>query len=155
MRARGAKEEENKTCLVFKEPKTEKSRRSVSIPGVCLDALKRHKAHQAEEKLLLGPGYQDNGLVLAQADGKLIDPRLMNLYFTQALKRSGLPAIRLHDARHTFATWMLEQGTNPKVVSEMPVYSNIGTILDLYSHVSLDFQRQETAKLNAALTGAR
>jgi integrase len=69
---RGAKGEEKKTCLVFKEPKTEKSRRSVSIPGVCLDALKRHKAHQAEEKLLLGPDYQDNGLVFAQADGKLI-----------------------------------------------------------------------------------
>ena len=122
---------------------------------VCLAALKRHKAQQAEEKLLLGPGYQDHGLVFAQADGTPIDPRLMNLYFTQALKRGGLPAIRLHDARHTFATWMLEQGTQPKVVSEMLGYSKISTTLDVYSHVSLELQQQDTAKLNAALTGGR
>jgi len=50
---------------------------------------------------------------------------------------------------------MLEQGTQPKVVSEMLVYSNISTTLDVYSHVSLELQKQATAKLNAALTGGR
>lgn len=101
---RDAKGERRKTRLNFQEPKTEKSRRSVPIPEACLTAFKRHKAHQAEEKLLLGPGYQDHGLVFAQADGTPVDPQGMNLYFTQALKRAGLPAIRLHDARHTYAT---------------------------------------------------
>jgi len=79
----------------------------------------------------------------------------MNLYFTQALKRAGLPAVRLHDTRHTFATWMLEQGTQTKVVSEMLGHSKISTTLDVYSHVSLELQQQATAKLNAALTGGR
>jgi integrase len=152
---RDTRGEGRKTRLVFQEPKTEKSRRSVSIPEVCLAALRRHKAHQAEERLLLGPGYQDDGLVFAKADGTPIDPRLMNLYFTQALKRAGLPAIRLHDARHTFATWMLEQGTQPKVVSEMLGHSKISTTLDVYSHVSLELQKQAAAKLNTALTGGR
>ena len=64
------------------------------------------------------------------------------LYFTQALQRDGLPAIRLHDARHTFATWMLEQGTQPKVVSEMLGHSKISTTLDVYSHISLELQKQ-------------
>jgi integrase len=109
--SRDATGERRKTRLHFQEPKTEKSRRSVSIPDVCLAALRRYKAQQAEEKFLLGPRYQDHGLVFAQADGTPIDPRLMNLYFTQVLQRGGLPAIRLHDARHTFATWLLEQGT--------------------------------------------
>jgi site-specific recombinase XerD len=111
--------------------------------------------HQAEERLLLGPGYQDDGLVFAQADGIPIDPRLMNLYFTQALKRAGLPAIRLHDARRTFATWMLEQGTQLKVVSEMLGYSKMSTTLDLYSHVSLELQKQVAAQLNVALIEGR
>jgi integrase len=111
--------------------------------------------HQAEERLLLGPGYQDDGLVFAQADGILIDPWLMNLYCTQALKRAGLPAIRLHDARRTFATWMLEQGTQLKVVSEMLGHSKICTTLDVYSHVSLELQKQAAAQLNAALIGRR
>ena len=77
----------------------------------------------------------------------------MNLYFTQALRRAGVPAVHLHDARHTFATWMLEQGTQPKVVSEMLGHSKISTTLDVYSHVSLELQQQTAAKLNAALTG--
>jgi len=51
---RDAKGEGRKTRLDFQEPKTEKSRRSVPIPEACLAAFKRHKAHQAEEKLLLG-----------------------------------------------------------------------------------------------------
>ena len=101
------KREETKTRLVFQEPKTEKSRRAVPLPDMCLAALKSHKVRQAEEKLLLGQGYQEHGLVFAQADGTPIDPRRINLYFTQALKRAGLPAIRLHDARHTYATWIL------------------------------------------------
>src|SRR5216683_1935961 len=114
---RDAKGKGRKTRLDFHEPKTEKSRRAVPIPAACLAALRQHRAHQAEEKLLLGPGYQDHGLVFAQADGGPIDPRSMHRYFTQALQRGGLPAIRLHDARHTFATWMLEQNVHPKVVS--------------------------------------
>ena len=70
-------------------------------------------------------------------------------------KRTGLSTIRLHDARHTFATWMREQGTQPKVVSEMLGHSKISTTLDVYSHVSLELQKQATAKLNMALTGGR
>jgi len=93
--------------------------------------------------------------VFAQADGTPIDPRSMNLYFTQALKRAGLPAIRLHDARHTYATWMLEQGISPKVVQTMLGHSSISVTLDVYSHVSLELEEQAAAKLNAALTGGK
>jgi integrase len=58
----------------------------------------------------------------------------------------------LHDARHTFATWMLEQGVSPKVVQTMLGHSSIKITMDLYSHVSLDLERQAAATLNAALT---
>ena len=78
----------------------------------------------------------------------------VNLYFAHALQRAGLPAVRLYDARHTYATWMLEQGVSPKVVQTMLGHGSIAVTLDIYSHVSLDLERQEAAKLNAALTGA-
>jgi integrase len=123
------------------------------IPAACLAALRQHRAHQAEEKLLLGPGYQDHGLVFAQADGGPIGPRSMHRYFTQALQRAGLPAIRLHDARHTFATWMREQGVSPKLVQTMLGHSSIRMTLDVYTHVSLDLEKQAAATLNAAFTG--
>src|SRR5438132_7723156 len=94
-----------RSSLVFQEPKTEHSRRTIPLPDICLAALRHHRAQQAEEKLRLGPGYTEHGLVFCQSDGAPIDPRTFNRYFGQALVRAGLPSIRLHDARHTYATW--------------------------------------------------
>jgi integrase len=150
--ARVKNHETGHTHLVFQEPKTEHSWRTIPLPEACLTALRQHRAHQAEEKLSLGPAYKDHGLVFCQADGSPIDPRTLNRYFSQALAQAGLPSIRLHDARHTFATWLLEQGVSPKVVQTMLGHSSIAVTLDIYSHVSLDLEKQAAAKLNAALT---
>jgi integrase len=112
----GSKEGEGKTRLAFQEPKTAYSHRTVPIPEACSIALKQHKARQAEEWLLLGQAFQDHGLVFCWPDGRPIDPRYLNDHFEKLLKRVGLPLIRLHDLRHTFATWMLELGESPKTV---------------------------------------
>ena len=84
-----------------------------------------------------------------------IEPRRINLYFTLALARAGLPPRRLHEARHTYATWLLEQGVSPKVVQTLLGHGSIAVTLDIYSHVSLDLERHAGAKLNAVLTGAQ
>jgi integrase len=144
-----------KTKLICSEPKTEKSRRTIPIPDTCLAAIRHHRARQAVEKFLLGQGYDDHGLVFAQADGTPIDSHSLNLYFIQALERAGLPAIRLHDARHTYATWMLEQGISAKVVQTMLGHSSISVTLDIYRHVSLELEKQAAAKLNAAVMGGK
>jgi len=141
-----------KTVLVFLDPKTEHSRRTVALPAECITALRHHRARQAEERLRLGTGYGDRGLVFAQEDGRPIDPRTMNRYFTQALKRSGLPAIRLHDARHTYATWMLQTGVPMKVVSDQLGHSSITITADVYSHVTREVAQQAAATLDAAFT---
>ena len=73
----------------------------------CRLGLLRHKARQAEERLLLGSAYKDNDLVFCWQDGRPIDPRYLNDFFEKILQRAGLPSVRLHDLRHTFATLML------------------------------------------------
>jgi integrase len=144
-----------KTQLIFQEPKTAQSRRYVPIPEACMVALNRHRAQQAEERLLLGPGYEDHGLVVCQPDGRPIDPRNFLRYFKKILKQAGLPDIRLHDARHTFATMMLELGESPKTVQTMLGHSRVGITLDIYTHVSLELEKKAAAKLNAALSGEK
>jgi integrase len=76
-------------------------------------------------------------------------------HFTRLLKQAGLPAIRLHDARHTFATFMLELGESPKTVQTMLGPSAVAITLDIYSHVSLELEKKAASKLNAALTGGK
>jgi integrase len=122
-----ATEGDRKTRLIFQEPKTEQSRRTIPIPEEVIEALKHHKARQAQERLLMGEAYLDNGLVFCQANGQLIDPRNFIRHFERLLKQAGVPRIRFHDGRHTFATLMLELGEAPKTVQTMLGHTNILT----------------------------
>jgi integrase len=150
-RARGAGEAS--TRLLIQEPKTQHSRRTVPIPEACLAALKQHRARQAEERLLLGPAYQDHSLVFCRPDGTPMDPERLPRTFARLLREAGLSPLRFHDARHTFATLMLELGESPKTVQTMLGHSRVAITLDRYSHVSLELEKKAAAKLNAALTG--
>ena len=60
---------------------------------------------------------------------------LLGRCFKPLLRKAELPAIRLHDLRHTCATILLMAGKHPKFVQEMFGHANISIILDTYSHV--------------------
>jgi integrase len=140
-----------KTELAFHEPKTPQSQRTLPLTPECVTALRRHKAHQAEERLLLGQAYQDHGLVFCKEDGRPLNPKVFLVQFQRRLQRAGLPKVRIHDARHTFATLMLELGESPKTVQTLLGHSKIATTLDIYSHVSLELETRAVARLDAAL----
>jgi hypothetical protein len=72
--------------------------------------------------------------------------------FRPLLERAGLPKIRVHDLRHTFATLLLSKGTHPKIVQEMLGHANISMTLDTYSHVMPTTQDEAIAALEGALT---
>ena len=71
-----------RTQLVFQEPKTAHSRRTIPLPEICLAALRHHRAQQAEERLMLGQGYTDHGLVFCRADGAPVDPSTLDRAFS-------------------------------------------------------------------------
>ena len=54
----------------------------------------------------------------------------------RVLKRAGLPRIRFHDLRHTFATMALQNGVDVKTVSSMLGHYSAGFTLDTYAHVT-------------------
>jgi hypothetical protein len=103
VRVHGKSEDGKRTWLIFQEPKTVQSRRTIPIPTDIIEAIKRHKARQAQEKLLLGEAYEDHGLVFCCANGRPIDPVDFYRHFAHLLKVAGLPHRRFHDARHTLA----------------------------------------------------
>jgi integrase len=51
------------------------------------------------------------------------------------MKKAGLPHLRLHDLRHSYATFLLKAGQHPSVVASQPGHSSVRTTLDVYSHV--------------------
>jgi integrase len=101
-------------------------------------------------RLALGEDWQDTGLVFTQKDGTPINPRLFSSWFTQRSRDAGLPQIRLHDLRHSYATAALVAGIPSKVVSERLGHASIAITLDTYSHV-LPNMKEEAAEQVARL----
>lgn len=140
--------------LVFTEPKTSLSRRTVPIPDVARRELRAHKARQNEERLLVGSAYKDGALVFALADGAPVDPSTASHTFNRVLEKAGLPHYRFHDMRHAFATALLELGEHPKIVQTLLGHSTIAQTLNTYSHVTPGLTERAVARLGDAMETA-
>jgi len=139
--------------LKFAETKTRGSRRHVLLPARTVEALRRHRAVQAQERLRTGAAWEDNDLVFANEVGRPIAAgNLLKRSFEPLLRRAGLPRMRFHDLRHSAATLLLEQGIHAKIVQEMLGHTRISTTLDLYSHVTPTMQRQAADAFDVILS---
>ena len=143
--------EQTKEGLRFKSPKTHRSRRSIALPAMTVDALRAHRAKQAQERLALGPAYDDHDLVCPRPGGTPWPPDMFSTAFAAAIRRSELRAFRFHDLRHSHASQLLKAGVHPKVVSERLGHAGIGITLDTYSHVLPGLQEDAVHRLNAML----
>lgn len=136
----------------FREPKSAKSRRTVTLPEVAIEALRKHKVEQAKQRLVAGAKWHDLGLIFTSSLGTpLHRSNLLQRYFYPMLEKAGVPRIRFHDLRHTAATLLLEQGIHPKIVQERLGHSQISMTLDTYSHVLPTMQQEVAEKLDAIL----
>ena len=131
------------------EPKTAKGRRTVALDPATIAGLRANRARQAEERLAVGPAWQEHGLIFTWYDGGPIHPERFSTWFETRATRSGLPKIRLHDLRHSYATATLAANASPKVVSERLGHAKVSITLDVYSHALPSMDEQ------AALTVAR
>ncbi len=139
--------------LAFLPLKNPEGRREVALGPLAVSALRRHRAHQSEEKLMLGSLYRDLGLVFATGHGTPLESsNLVGRSFKPLLRRAGLPNIRFHDLRHTCATLMLGAGLSPKVAQERLGHSDVSVTMGIYSHVTPE-TRREAAQLIEGLLG--
>ena len=72
----------------------------------------------------------------------------------RALNRAGLPKVRFHDLRHTFATQALQNGVDIKTVSGMLGHFSTGFTLDTYAHVTTSAKREAAKTMGSILSGA-
>jgi integrase len=128
------------------ETKTPRSRRTVPLPDLALEALRAHKA--AQDGPVVGT------YIFTTASGGPLYGTAVYRDFMAATEAAGLPRIRFHSLRHTAASLLLAQGAHPRVVMEMLGHSTIALTMNTYSHVIPALERDAADRLNALLSSS-
>lgn len=121
---------ESKASLVIGTTKTASSERIIPLSS----SLSRYMKP-------LSRVFTEDAFVLSGTPFPL-DPRLLRVAFSKALKESGIRQIRFHGLRHTFATRCIDAGCDVKTVSALLGHSSVSTTMDLYVHPDLEQKRR-------------
>ncbi|SHF75840.1 Site-specific recombinase XerD [Desulfofundulus australicus DSM 11792] len=138
-----------------KEPKTEESRRVVTLPPSVMSLLKEYKRHQAQERLKVGDLWQGSDRLFTTWDGRPMHIDTISKWFPAFLKRHNLPPLPFHGLRHTHASLLIGQGVHAKTISARLGHSNISTTMDIYGHALKSADREAAEKLDGILAGKR
>ena len=123
--------------------KTKNSYRTISLGEDAVGILKKQKKKCG-----------DSEYVFPSPTGGPISPDSVIQMLHRVLKRAGLPKVRFHDLRHTFATVALQNGVDIKTVSGMLGHYSAGFTLDTYAHVTTQAQREAAKTMGSVLSGA-
>ena len=141
--------------LRFVPPKTHRSTRTVPLSKLAVSVLSAQRVRQAEDRLLVGPAWEDHGLVFATQLGTPLEPRNVNRRFSTARSAAGLEWVRLHDLRHAFATFLLDQGEELRTVMDLLGHSTIRLTADTYGHVLPSRARSAVDAIDRVLGGGK
>ena len=120
--------------LITKEPKTENSKRTISMPDKLIDYLKEYETWWLNQKKYLGDRLGDTDRLFCTEDGTDISPGLFRVWLQKTLAKADLPKVTLHSLRHTNITLQLVAGVDMKTVSARAGHSKASTTSDFYSH---------------------
>jgi integrase len=133
-----------------KEAKSGRAR-TIALPSLAAEELRRWRLAQAEELLKLGVRANDATHVVTQFDGSPLQPRSLTHVVSAFLKDWG---VTLHKLRHSHASHMLASNIHPKVVQERLGHSSIAITMDIYSHLMPNMQGEAAAAVDVALRAA-
>jgi integrase len=119
-----------KTEIILDTPKTKNSIREIPMNKDLLRMLKPIKK-------IVNPSFY----VLTN-DAKPTEPRTYRTYYKNLMKELGMPELKFHGLRHSFATRCIESKCDYKTVSVLLGHSNISTTLNLYVHPNMEQKKK-------------
>lgn len=128
--------------IIENDTKTTNSTRTFILPTSTFEILKRRKALSNSEWIF--PSLTDKNLPT--------NPTRAYVKLKEILKSAGLPNIRFHDLRHTFATHALQSGVDVKTLSKILGHKSAAFTLDTYTHVTTDMQRNAANTIGDMMT---
>jgi integrase len=130
------------------EPKTDMSYRLVPLTDFAAGALRRQKDIQIAQRLLAEDAWSNDwNLVFTDERGQPLHGSNTTKVFQARLAEAGLPRRRFHELRHGFATLLLAQGVDLRVIMELLGHSQMHTTATVYTHVVPELARAAAEKL--------
>lgn len=128
----------SKTKIIFTSPKSDSSARVVPLTNMAYELCR-------ERVSKLSP----NMFLLTGSESKFTEPRVLQYQIKKFSRECGIEDLHFHVLRHTFATRCVEVGFEIKTLSEVLGHATPRITLERYVHSSIEFKRQNMAKLEA------
>lgn len=93
----------------------------------------------------------NNDFYVITNEAKPTEPRTYRNYYERLIKRLGIPKLKFHGLRHSFATRCIESKCDYKTVSVILGHSNISTTLNLYVHPNMEQKKKCIDQMYRAL----
>lgn len=130
-------------------PKNSKPRMIVPAPYV-MDILREELTAQKENRLKAGPLWEnEKGFVFTNAIGGHYSQQYVHEKFKRAVRSIGLPDLRFHDLRHSYAVAAIRAGDDIKTVSENLGHASVAFTLDIYGHVTDEMKQSSAERMQA------
>jgi integrase len=134
--------------------KTAAGRRTLSLDSFTVKHLREYVALIESERQVVGDSYPDHGYLAARPDGVRLHPDTLTRRFNRIVDRAGVPRIRLHDVRHTYATLAMDAGVDPKMLSDRMGHANTAITLQIYTHRSTGKDRDLARSVSEVIENA-
>lgn len=130
-------------------PKTKAGKRDVRVDNNTLSIL-RHW-HAIQSRLTLASGLSSTGIVFTNGDlTSYQNVNKLRLWLIQVAKHAGLPRIKVHGFRHTYATLAIQAGMNVKQLQYQLGHDDVQTTLSVYSGLT-ETDKAQTADIYTKL----
>lgn len=139
-------EKKKNSQYVFSSLKNGKSRIIAPAPWV-MDYLKAHKIKQTEERLKVGPLWEESDLVFTDNVGGHLKFSTVYKNFKDIIASIGCPEVRFHDLRHSFAVASIQAGDDIKTVQENLGHATAAFTLDVYGHVTAQMKKASADRM--------
>jgi integrase len=144
-------ETEGGRTLRFKEPKSAKGRRNITVPPSVSAELRAHWTAQQQTRLALGQGKASpDDLVFPDDKGGARKPSLVTSAWRRLVRIKKLPKVSLHAWRHTHVSQLIASGMDILTISHRIGHSNPSITLDRYGHLFANTDAQAAVVMENA-----
>ena len=131
--------EQRQTRIIINTPKTSSSQREIPMTKDLRAILAMFCRFSCAEHYVL------------TNQSKPTEPRTYRRYFQKLLHQLGLPTLKFHGLRHSFATRCIESKCDYKTVSAILGHASLATTMDIYVHPDLMQKRRCINKMYRGL----